>query len=150
MKKCSTCGEEKSLEEFNKNKTKKGGLSNQCRACRKQYRKANREKIAEQKKQYYQNNREVFRLQDQRRRARKANAAGHCTREQLRARFEYYGNRCVYCGSEENLQVEHLIPISKGGSNWPANLAPACESCNKSKHARKTFVEFKAEKFQSK
>lgn len=113
---------------------------------RKQYLEDNREQVAKKRKRYYQDNKEAYRLHNQKRRAAKANAAGHCTPEQLQARFDYHGNRCVYCGSEKNLQIEHMIPISKGGTNWPANLAPACESCNKSKHARKTFVEFKAEK----
>jgi len=26
--------------------------------------------------------------------------------------------------------IDHVKPISKGGSNWPANLRPACEPCN--------------------
>ena len=114
----------------------------------KQYRKANREKMAEYQKQYHKDNKEAYRLYSQKRRARKANAAGHYTQEQLQARFDYHGNRCVYCGSEEDLTIEHLIPLSGGGTNWPANLAPACKSCNCGKGNRKTFVEFKAEKSQ--
>lgn len=114
----------------------------------KQYRQANSKKLLEWRRQYRQANREAFKLRDQKRRARKANAAGNCTPEQLQARFDYHGNRCVYCGSEEDLTIEHLIPLSKGGTNWPANLAPACKSCNSRKNSHKTFVEFKAEKSQ--
>ena len=74
------------------------------------------------------------------RHARRA-AAGKCSPEQRDARFEYHDNKCVFCGSTEDLTLEHLIPVSKGGTNWPANLAPACYSCNSRKGA-KGYKEF--------
>ena len=45
----------------------------------------------------------------------------------------YYGERCIYCnGKYEHL--DHIIPISKGGSHTKNNLAPSCAKCNLSKH----------------
>ena len=71
-----------------------------------------------------------------RRRARKMSAAGNTSAAQLQARVDFYGNRCAYCsGSYE--AVDHVIPLSRGGSNWPANLRPACKRCNSSKRAKK-------------
>ena len=67
-----------------------------------------------------------------RREERKAKAKGFCTPEQLEARLEYYGYGCAYCpGPYEH--IDHVIPLSKGGTGWPANLVPACKSCNLSK-----------------
>ena len=46
------------------------------------------------------------------------------------------GYACVYCGrdrSEVKLEVDHVIPKSKGGSNDPVNLVSACFDCNRSK-----------------
>ena len=51
-KKCTKCGEVKSLSAFSKDKGKKDGLFTQCNECRKAYRKANAEKIKEYDKAY--------------------------------------------------------------------------------------------------
>ncbi len=58
-------------------------------------------------------------------------------------RLEYYGGKCVYCGSCESIEIEHRIPVSRGGTNLPANLVPACQKCNRSK-GTKTEKEYKA------
>lgn len=38
--------------------------------------------------------------------------------------------RCLYCGSVESLEVDHIIPVSRGGSNYRSNLQCLCRSCN--------------------
>ncbi len=45
------------------------------------------------------------------------------------------GGRCVKCGSQLNLEFEHIIPIAKGGSNTARNLQLLCENCNRLKGA---------------
>lgn len=40
---------------------------------------------------------------------------------------------CSYCGSTENLSIEHIVPVAKGGDNSLANLTMACMTCNCSK-----------------
>lgn len=45
--------------------------------------------------------------------------------------FEKYGGRCGYCGCLSiNLQIDHFIPRSKGGSDKIENLMPSCRDCN--------------------
>lgn len=49
------------------------------------------------------------------------------------------GFRCRYCGAsgeDTQLHVDHVIPVSKGGTNDPDNLVASCEECNLGKAAR--------------
>jgi 5-methylcytosine-specific restriction endonuclease McrA len=55
---------------------------------------------------------------------------------------EKCGYKCYYCGVTENLTIEHVIPLSRGGKDDYTNLVSACESCNKSKGGR-TIDEWK-------
>jgi len=41
--------------------------------------------------------------------------------------------KCAKCGSRENLEYDHIIPISKGGSNTVRNIELLCEECNRKK-----------------
>ena len=54
--------------------------------------------------------------------------AGYETRQYL---LEKWGRDCAYCGKPGlKLQVEHIQPKAKGGSNRISNLTLSCESCN--------------------
>lgn len=56
---------------------------------------------------------------------------GYELREYL---LEKWGRECAYCGKKDvPLQVEHIHPKSKGGSNRVSNLTLACECCNQKK-----------------
>ncbi|MEO0470670.1 MAG: HNH endonuclease [Bacteroidota bacterium] len=47
--------------------------------------------------------------------------------------FKRDRNRCVYCGSRDNLTIDHVIPKSRGGRDTWENLATACQKCNAKK-----------------
>lgn len=96
------------------------------------------------KRAWRKNNPDKCRLEKYRRRTLESSASGTFTMEQLMARFSLYGWRCAYCKTEltmETATVDHRIPLCRGGSNWPANLAPACRSCN-SRKSHRTVAEF--------
>ena len=50
--------------------------------------------------------------------------------------LERDGALCRYCGSVDDLTIDHVTPLARGGSNDLANLVVACRSCNSSKGAR--------------
>lgn len=111
------------------------------REYQKRYRAANLEKL-----RAYARQPERYGPKNAARRARLRNAAGSCSQQQWAWRCALYDHRCAYCGRPlytGSLTVDHVKPISRGGSNWPANLVPACKACNQRKRlARWTPTNF--------
>ncbi len=61
--------------------------------------------------------------------------AGYEAREYL---LEKWGRQCCYCGAKDTpLNIEHIVPRSKGGTNRVSNLAIACIPCNTRKGAKR-------------
>jgi 5-methylcytosine-specific restriction endonuclease McrA len=67
-----------------------------------------------------------------RRKGRLLEAVGSHSSEQIAARVAVYDSLCAYCGAPYE-SIDHVIPLARRGSNWPANLRPACRKCNSSK-----------------
>jgi len=44
--------------------------------------------------------------------------------------------KCVYCGEENGVEVDHVIPFSLGGNNESDNLATSCLRCNRQKGSK--------------
>lgn len=53
-----------------------------------------------------------------------------------------WGHRCAYCGGVAT-HLDHVEPLSKGGTDTESNIVPACQHCNLSKGA-KTLAEWAA------
>lgn len=162
MKLCSLCKQPKDLAEFRKSKLGKGGLQARCKACiqigqqtqlakvyadpvKHERLKAHcrardaRRRDSKKRKDWWKNYEQTptgkasRHVQNMRRRVRKINAVGDYTREE----YESLGKQCLCCGrSDTPMTVDHVIPLSKGGTNFIHNIQPLCEHCNKSKGAR--------------
>lgn len=72
-------------------------------------------------------------------RAKKRAAAGTHNAKDIEIIYRKQDNLCA-CGCGVSLadgfDVDHIIPVSRGGSNWPSNLQLLTPRCNKSKNAR--------------
>jgi 5-methylcytosine-specific restriction endonuclease McrA len=87
---------------------------------------------------------QIRRLAGIARRARLSSAPGSFTYQQFLLRADYHGWVCRYCRCDlafKTVAVEHMIPLCRGGANWPSNLVPCCKSCN-SKKNKKTYNEY--------
>ena len=163
IKFCSKCNSDKSTNNFCKASSTTDGLQFYCRSCTREanrisyakkhpnYQPRRKGRDIENKKAYHEQwrrdkrdielvyernwrarNPEANRLRHHQRMARLNHAKGFATSEQIKQRIDYYGWRCAYCGGSFE-QLDHVIPISKGGTNWPANLRPCCSRCNAKK-----------------
>ena len=51
-------------------------------------------------------------------------------KKSIKEQWEY---KCAYCGSEENITLDHILPQCKGGLDIKTNVIACCHSCNQSK-----------------
>lgn len=102
-------------------------------------------KYVDKYKAYRQSHPEYARMSCHKRKARFRNAPGTYTRTQFLAKCDYHGWRCYLCKTPlviKELHFDHRKPLAKGGTNWVANLAPACGPCNLAK-GHKTEAEYR-------
>ena len=87
--------------------------------------------------QWKKEHKEVIRFINKRRKYIKKNAIGNHTLQEWNMLKEKYNFICVSCKKQEpeiKLTADHIVPLSKGGSNYISNIQPLCVSCNSSKH----------------
>lgn len=104
------------------------------------YRQKHDKEIIAQNAKYRQEHPEKVRQQWQKRRALKYGntpIGELLTEAQWRDILDQYRHRCAYCGKKsEQLTIDHVIPLSKGGKHSANNVVPACQHCNCSKKDR--------------
>lgn len=111
------------------------------------YRQTHREEIKQSIKTWIENNRERYnilkRANYRNYMANKKGAEGKHTAEDVKKLYEEQKALCNICDCaiSEYYEVDHIDPISKGGTNWPSNLQLLCLYCNRSKN-NKTMDEF--------
>lgn len=173
-KRCSKCKQNKPIADFSKDVSRKDGLCNNCKQCRQEINKKNKEyknhvsriwynnnkdkanirrknwdvnnpeKVALKRKNYAKYNKEKLANKNHLRRAKLlGNGIFKINKKEL---LKMYNSNCFYCGSNKFIQLDHIIPISRGGRHSIGNLLPACRKCNASKN-NKFIVEWKFQGF---
>lgn len=126
----------------------------ECIALRKaEYQKKHKEQISLQMAEYYRKNKErislrqveyrklnpdIFLAFSHKRRANKKKGGGSYTPGQISIQDKRQKNKCYYCNKKMGIKrtIEHIIPLSRGGSNDMSNIVLACSHCNLTKHNR--------------
>ncbi len=85
---------------------------------------------------YRKDNLVQHRANENKRRARKANAGGSHSAKDVEMLMELQRSMCVYCKKDirKSFHVDHIYPISSGGSNDKENIQLLCPLCNMRKH----------------
>ncbi len=153
---CKTCQNAKDKEYYRKNretKISKKKVYNQSNVDKiKKYQKHYRDKTTEKRLKYANNwrkeNKDRLKKMNsswqkrnpakvvalsQRHRSLKMNAQGSYTAKEWLELVELHDGKCVACGVKGKLTVDHVVPLSKGGTNFIDNLQPLCSKCNSSK-----------------
>lgn len=71
---------------------------------------------------------------------RKKSAKGNSSFEEIQELKSWF-SKCAYCNQKEAKTIDHIIPLSRGGTNDIENMIPVCVSCN-SKKGAKTLIEY--------
>jgi 5-methylcytosine-specific restriction endonuclease McrA len=110
------------------------------------YYEREREEVIARSKKWAESNPEKVR-QAKANNRRKRRAARHAspgifTAEEFEALCESYGNRCLACGeTKAALEADHVVPLTKGGSDSISNIQPLCGSCNRKKFV--TIIDYR-------
>jgi 5-methylcytosine-specific restriction endonuclease McrA len=128
--KCPLCGRERPADDFLAGKARKP--SRACGSCR------TKRRAAHIKNYYRQLSPDERHTATHRRRAESYGVAHEeYSRTAILRRWRY---RCAYCDGRAS-HLDHVVPLSRGGTDTEANIVPACASCNLSKGA-KTLAEW--------
>lgn len=109
------------------------------RANGKRWKLLNRDKVLENNRKYRERHPERGASHVRNRRARLLQVGGCHTAADIERIYGEQRGRCAWCRSKVKFgehHVDHIVPLAKGGSNDPANLAIACRPCNQSKAAK--------------
>jgi 5-methylcytosine-specific restriction endonuclease McrA len=92
---------------------------------------------------YHRAHPDVVRAKREKHRALRKGAEGFFTATEWHDLVIQCEHACAYCGTIGPLEQDHCLPLDRGGTNWIANILPACRVCNARKHLM-TEEEFRA------
>jgi 5-methylcytosine-specific restriction endonuclease McrA len=139
MKHCTKCGASKPAVDFAFYNKAKGLRHSRCKPCyRAWYAEQSSNPLAIERRRIYWRKAYLKRNPEAvaRARARNSEYRDRVRAKYWRKRFEIFKRfdfQCQYCGRkapEVELQIDHIHPRAKGGTDAPSNLTLACRECN--------------------
>ena len=109
------------------------------------YRLNNPEKVAAKNKKWFADNPDKVSEYNHQRRAKIYHNGKFLIRDSYIKKL--YMSPCVVCSSFKNIELDHVVPVSRGGRHSEGNLQPLCRSCNRSK-SNKTMMEWRLRKMK--
>lgn len=131
---CGRCGETKPIWQFKKRGNTRPAHKDNCKVCNTALRYDNYQRIGRLRLQRDDVKRFMLMRNHDGTWANRYRAPGNYLLEELIALFERYDFKCAYCGGPAECR-DHVVPLSRGGTNWITNLLPSCLRCNNRKWA---------------
>ena len=108
-----------------------------------------KEKRREKSRRWRQENPKAHDAQKGRRRAALRNSrTGPTPHREILRRFGLWGEECAYCGAHQQ-EIDHFVPLNKGGAHCIGNIVPCCRSCNASKRDKDAWDWYSVQPFFS-
>lgn len=111
------------------------------RSYAKNWRERNRERDRQNAKDWRKKNPDSYRAIQHQARSTRREISGSFTAKEWQELKAHYSYRCLCCERSEPeivLCIDHVIPISRGGTNDISNIQPLCKSCNSAKGIQDT------------
>ncbi len=125
------------------NRCTANGACIECARITTQVREIDNDEIKDKRRKYRRKNQERYRTHHRNRIAKQRELDGSHSIDDINQMWDNQLGRCIYCKDRLafGYHVDHIIPISRGGTNFPSNLQLLCQPCNTRKHT-KTHDEF--------
>lgn len=98
-----------------------------------------KQKVAEYNRSYREQNPDKVKLWSRNRKAKERGSSGRISLKRVNELFELQDFKCAACKislAYAGFQIDHIIPLSKGGIHHDSNIQILCPTCNKRKSDR--------------
>jgi 5-methylcytosine-specific restriction endonuclease McrA len=130
--------EEHKEQIYEHKKTWTANNSQRVASLKRDYYERNREEVISRSKTWAEENAEKVKVAKanirRRRRVAENASGGRFTVEEFNALSSAYGYACLSCGATDRLlEADHVVPLTRGGSDEISNIQPLCGECNRRK-----------------